>query len=183
MTKIHQSLKQFQVEIDSLTSDPSNARHHDRKNIEAIKGSLSRFGQLKPIVLHANGETVIAGNGTLAAAKELEWSHIAAVTSGLESSEATAFGIADNRTAELAKWEDAVLEDLLQSLPEDVLDATGFTLDDLPSAVEDALGESEPAVPTGLEFKIVVTLPNEDDQARLMERLEKEGYECSMMVV
>ena len=40
--------------------------------------------------------------------------------------EATAFAIADNRTAELAEWDDEALAALLDSMDSDVLAATGF---------------------------------------------------------
>lgn len=45
--------------------------------------------------------------------------------------EATAFAIADNRSAELAEWDDGALAKLLESLPEDAFAATGFSEADL----------------------------------------------------
>ena len=131
MTDIHESLKPLAVSIDSLTPDPSNARKHDKRNIEAIKASLARFGQTKPIVLHANGSTIIAGNGTWYAAKELGWTHIAAAKTSLDTAAAVAYGIADNKTAELAEWEDDTLRDLMDALPDDLKLATGFEGDEI----------------------------------------------------
>ncbi len=123
---INDSIKQYAVDITILTSDPANARKHSQRNIDAIKASLSRFGQVKPIVTHKNATTVIAGNGTLEAAKQLGWKKIAVVRSGLEGMDATAFGIADNRTAELATWDLDVLDKLTTSLDEDLMEASGF---------------------------------------------------------
>jgi len=54
--------------VADLHLDPSNARNHPTKNLDAIKGSLAKFGQQKPIVIDKNN-VVIAGNGTLEAAK------------------------------------------------------------------------------------------------------------------
>ena len=54
--------------VDSLSADPANVRTHDKRNIDAIKASLRRFGQQKPIVVDGDG-VVVAGNGTLAAAQ------------------------------------------------------------------------------------------------------------------
>lgn len=68
-----------EVAIASLAFDPSNARKHSVKNLDAIKGSLAKFGQQKPIVI-SNG-VVVAGNGTLEAARSLGWESIRAVTS------------------------------------------------------------------------------------------------------
>ena len=53
------------VTIESLKLDPNNARKHSKRNLDAIKASLEKFGQRKPIFVH-NG-VVIAGNGTLEA--------------------------------------------------------------------------------------------------------------------
>lgn len=116
------------VKIDSLTFDPANVRKHDEKNLSAIKASLNRFGQQKPIVVDASG-VVRAGNGTLAAAKALGWKEIRIVRSSLAGSEATAYAIADNRTAELAKWDDDALAQTLAALQiedEELAVATGF---------------------------------------------------------
>lgn len=86
-----------------LTLDPSNARNHSRKNLDAIKGSLAKFGQQKPIVINEKN-IVIAGNGTLTAARELGWEVIDCVVTTLQGYEELAFALADNRTSELGEW-------------------------------------------------------------------------------
>jgi ParB family chromosome partitioning protein len=107
-------VKTYQVSLDSISFDPANTRKHGRKNLDAIKSSLRRFGQQKPVVIDSRG-IVLAGNGTLAAARELGWSEITVVKSELAGVDATAFGIADNRSAELAEW-DEKLGEMLASL-------------------------------------------------------------------
>ena len=74
------------IEVSELVSDPANVRKHDNRNLEAIKGSLLRFGQQKPIVINAKG-VVIAGNGTLNAARSLGWSQIDIVRTELKGSD------------------------------------------------------------------------------------------------
>ena len=119
------------VPIDSLIPDPSNARKHSKKNLAAIKGSLARFGQQKPLVI-SKDKVVIAGNGTLFAAKELGWDKIEVIESKLTGAEITAFAIADNRTAELAEWDFDVLPGLLKSLKTEFdLGEIGFDSNDL----------------------------------------------------
>lgn len=100
------------VSVDDLILDPRNARKHPDKNLVAIKTSLKKFGQQKPIVVSVGG-VVVAGNGTLQAAKELGWEWIDVVRTKLNRKDATAFAIADNRTAELAEWDHEVLSQLL----------------------------------------------------------------------
>jgi ParB-like chromosome segregation protein Spo0J len=120
------------VDIKTLAADPANVRKHDRRNLDAIKGSLQRFGQQKPIVVDADG-VVRAGNGTLAAARELGWTHIDVVRTDLTGVDATAYAIADNRTAELAEWDDEILAATLNSLAleEGLLEAAGYDEEEL----------------------------------------------------
>lgn len=128
------TLKIETVPVSSLVFDPSNARKHPEKNLAAIKGSLAKFGQRKPIVVR-NG-VVIAGNGTLQAAKELGWDKIDVVRADdMSATEATAFAIADNRTSEIAEWDAGVLGDTLKGLMEDDFDLSqiGFDAGDLES--------------------------------------------------
>ena len=110
-------MKLTTTKITELSLDPSNVRKHGRKNLDAIKASLRKFGQQKPIVVDAKG-IVLAGNGTLTAAQELGWTEIDIIRTQLEGVEATMFAIADNRTSELAEWEDSLAE-VLQKLQAD----------------------------------------------------------------
>ena len=135
------------VPCDTLSFDPANLRKHGKKNLDAIKASLRRFGQQKPIVVDAKG-IVLAGNGTLAAAQELGWKEIQIVRTDLAGTQATAFGIADNRSAELAEW-DEKLGDVLASLKaEDFpLEEIGFDAADLEELSPEAAGRDVDAEP------------------------------------
>jgi DNA modification methylase len=117
------------INIASLISDPTNSRKHPKKNLEAIKGSLVRFGQQKPLVV-GEDNVVIAGNGTLEAAKELGWDTIQIIRSDLKGTDRTAFAIADNRTGELAAWDDEVLRASLEALRADDFDVSAIGFDD-----------------------------------------------------
>ena len=104
------------VAIESLTLDPNNARKHSKRNLDAIAASLNKFGQRKPIVVHQN--TVIAGNGTLEAAKSLGWKEIAVSVcpADWDTDTAKAYALADNRSSELAEWDDKILSTQLLDL-------------------------------------------------------------------
>lgn len=119
------------VPISTLVHDPNNSRIHDVKNIKAIMGSLTAFGQQKPIVVNKDN-VVIAGNGTLVAAKELGWKNINVVKTDLPKREQKAFALADNKSAELAEWDDTKLEETLYELKMEDFDigSIGFDLDD-----------------------------------------------------
>lgn len=173
------------VSVASLREDPKNARTHGDKNTEVIKRSLTRFGQQKPIVVDADG-VVIAGNGTLRAAISLGWKQIAVVRSSLAGDDRAAYGIADNRTAELAEWDSAALRDVLDSLPNDLRLAAGFDLDNLPASVDltqhdaESNGGSRTVMP--MQFKIVVDCNDEQHQKQLLEHFAAEGIECRALI-
>jgi DNA modification methylase len=131
-------MKIEKIAIDKLLLDPANARKHGQKNLDSIKGSLAKFGQQKPIVVNADN-VIVAGNGTMQAAKELGWKEINIVRTDLKGSDITAFGIADNRTSELAEWDDKVLQELLEGLKAEDFDlsAIGFDIDDMNEMIGD----------------------------------------------
>ena len=139
------------LQIKDLTPDPQNARQHDEKNLKAIQGSLNQFGQRKPIVITEAG-VIVAGNGTVEAAKRLGWLKIDAVrVPGDWTPEQTkAFALADNRTAELAAWNTETLTAQLQELEEEGWEIADFGFEALEfpgehkPIIEDEVPESAP---------------------------------------
>lgn len=109
-------LRSLAVKVGDLNLDPKNARHHSQRSLQGIIAALRQFGQQKPIVVRKQNMTVIAGNGTLEAARMLEWSWIAATVVDMTEAEAAAYAISDNRTAELSKWEEEILKATLIGL-------------------------------------------------------------------
>jgi len=130
------------LQIKELTPDPDNARQHDEKNLKAIQGSLKEFGQRKPIVITQAG-VIVAGNGTVEAAKRLGWLEIQAVrVPGDWTPEQTkAFALADNRTAELAAWSPEVLASQLVEL-----EASGFQIEEFGFEKIEVAEEARPIV-------------------------------------
>ena len=133
------------VSIDALTLDPRNARKHGRRNLDAIKASLEQFGQRRPLVVRADLQ-VIAGNGTLEAIRDLRWSEVAVtrVPADWTDDQVRAYALADNRTAELAEWDDVVLADMLAELDAGGWDLNSIGFDGLP---ELAPGDADDEVP------------------------------------
>jgi hypothetical protein len=118
------------VALDSLRPHPNNPRNGDT---EAIQESLRVNGQFKPIVVADDG-TILAGNHTYAAAAELGWDTISVVRLPVtfDSEAATRIMLADNRTSDLGRYDDAQLAELLQLLDAETgLVGTGYDSDDL----------------------------------------------------
>jgi ParB-like chromosome segregation protein Spo0J len=136
-------MKVEKIEIAKLVGDPANVRKHGERNIQTIVASLHRFGQQKPIVIDRHN-VVRAGNGTLEAARSMGWTHIDCVRTSLEGGDAVAYSIADNRTAELAEWDDDLLAAQLNGLlteDEAMFEAAGFDEDELKRLLSDKLDD------------------------------------------
>ena len=139
--------------IASLMLDPANVHTHDSTNLEAIKASLARFGQQKPIVVNSKG-VIVAGNGTMVAAKMLNWSSVEIVRTDLEGAESIAYAIADNRTAELAGWDEAALAQQLAALQiedEELANIAGFTDAEIEAMAGKIAPESFPEVDENID--------------------------------
>ena len=132
------------VALDELHQDPANARAHDDINLGAIEASLARFGQAEPLVVQESSKRVIGGNGRVTAMRRLGWNEADVVLLDVDDLQATALGIALNRSAELAEWDEATLARLLEQLREDdALDGVGFDdadIDALIASVDEGIG-------------------------------------------
>jgi hypothetical protein len=127
--KINTDLKR--APIDTFKEDPENARRHPDRNMTSIKASLTAFGQQKPILVDPKTNVILAGNGTWRAAKQLGWSEVGFSYYDGPAHKGRAFAIADNRTAELAEWDTAALQDDLHAMaPEEWADC-GWTVDEV----------------------------------------------------
>lgn len=137
--------------ISELQLDPNNARKHSDKNLSAIAESLKQFGQRKPIVVHRG--IVIAGNGTLDAAKTLGWNEIVVteVPDDWDNEKAKAYALADNRSAELAEWDESTLAKQLLELEDEGWDIASLGFDtpelDIPEAKDEDELPEPPAEP------------------------------------
>jgi len=122
------------VSVNALMLDPQNARRHPKVNIDAIKESLERFGQVAPIVVRKG--VVVGGNGTLTAAQALGWDELEVVEFEGTLRDAKSLALALNRTAELAEWNTVQLAETLAELGAEA-SGLGFTAEDLDLLVGD----------------------------------------------
>lgn len=197
---IAEDLRPLAVPIAEISPDPANRRVHGDKNIRAIMASLRRFGQRRPAVVNVDPEggamITEAGAGLLEAARRLKFTHLAVVRVQDDPITARDFGIADNRAAELATWDDRALLNDLQSL--DPLERELLAFDDrdltrLLRRVEgkgntpDTPADTSPQLDAHRSFRVVVEQHNgeplsEAAQAELLQRLGDEGYTCKALI-
>ena len=110
-----------------------NARTHSEEQVAQIAASIAEFGFTNPILAGSDG-IIVAGHGRLAAAQKLGLEIVPVVVlDHLSQTQRRALVIADNRIAENAGWDDAMLRIELEALKLEgfELELTGFDVDDL----------------------------------------------------
>jgi ParB-like chromosome segregation protein Spo0J len=192
LSHIDEALRPLAVECSSIDFDPENTRRHDENNIASIKGSLRKFGQTKNLVVRRSNRVVAAGNGTLAAALSLGWTHIAVNMKELDDAAARAYSIADNRSSDLSDFDDDALRGMLAALPATDDPDLDRMMDDLkkeiapaataPVAEADASAKEQEAAHAS-RFTVVVDCDDEKEQDDLLQRFTSEGFKCRAMTV
>lgn len=116
-----------EIAIDELVQRKDNPR---KGNIEKIKESLRENGQYRPIIVNSRNNEILAGNHTWLAAKQLGWESIAVWFIDVDEEKAKKIVLADNRTSDLAEYDNNLLYTILEDLEGD-LKGTGFDIDDM----------------------------------------------------
>jgi DNA modification methylase len=118
--------------IDDIRPYPNNPRHNDQA-VDAVAASIQTFGFRQPIVVDEQDEIVV-GNTRWKAAKKLGLTEVPVhVARGLTPAQIKAYRLADNKTAEIADWnQDLLIQELeaLQKMDFD-LGQLGFSADEL----------------------------------------------------
>ncbi|MBN9545432.1 MAG: ParB N-terminal domain-containing protein [Alphaproteobacteria bacterium] len=118
------------VSPHELTPHPNNPKRHPRHQIRKMAQSMKSFGFNSPVLADENGR-ILAGHGRVAAAKKAGLTEIPVIyLTHLSEDEATAFMLADNKLAEISKWDDPLLATVIKELAgkelEFELEDTGF---------------------------------------------------------
>jgi len=131
-----------------LRAHPGNARVHGAAQLEQIKASMLAFGFTNPLLVDEAG-VLIAGHGRLEAAVALGIERVPVIVlRHLSPAQKDALRLADNRIAENATWDQALLREALagvQSAAEIDVAILGFSADELTAI----LAAAETAVTDG----------------------------------
>jgi len=118
----------------------NNPRTHSKKQIEQIAASIEQFGFINPVLIDGD-DGIIAGHGRVEAAKLLGMSDVPALrVDHLSPAQVRAYVIADNKLAENAGWDRALLALELQELSVDLdfdVTVTGFDAAEIDLLVQD----------------------------------------------
>jgi ParB-like chromosome segregation protein Spo0J len=165
------------VPLDFLREHPDNPREGDTG---AIHASIETTGFYGTIVVQRSTGRVLAGNHRLKAARAAGLTELPAMVLDVDDDTARRILLVDNRTNDLASYDEHALAGLLLSL--DDLVGTGFSPEDLqalqarldgPLSFDDDKGEPDKA-PPGLH--VLITCRNAAHQAELLDRFTEEGF-------
>ena len=102
--------------IERLQPYEKNARVHSKEQVGQIAASIVEFGFLNPILVDSN-DGIVAGHGRLSAAKELALDEVPVVVlDHLTESQKKAYILVDNKLAENATWNEALLQEEIVAL-------------------------------------------------------------------
>lgn len=127
MIRIPEALKPLLVPIDTLNQHPDNPRNGD---IEVIAESIRVNGYMAPVVVQATTRRILAGNHRYAAMLSLGQTQIPAVFVDVTDEQAARYLVADNRTSDLARNDEALLAQILLDLSQSEIGLLGSGWDE-----------------------------------------------------
>lgn len=172
------------VRLDELDQHPDNPRQGD---VGAIHESIAENGFYGALVVQRSTRRILAGNHRYQAAKAAGMQELPALVLDVDDATAQRILLVDNRSNDLASYDEAALAGLLLSM--DDLTGTGYTMDDLealqhkldaPLKLDDGDGASE--LGDG-QLSVIVTCRDEEQQRDLIERFEREGLVCRALMM
>ena len=127
------------INIDDLLEYENNPRLNDAA-VDAVAASIKEFGFKVPIIIDSNN-VIVAGHTRVKACRKLGITEIPAVIADdLTEDQINAFRLADNKTHELALWDN---EKLLEELEKISLDMLQFGFEDLEDLLEEDVFEDD----------------------------------------
>jgi DNA modification methylase len=145
--------------LERLVPYARNARTHSPEQVAKIAASMSEFGFTNPILVEESTGEIIAGHGRLAAAMKLGLKKAPVIPlSHLSDAQRRAYVLADNKLAELAGWDHALLAEEMRALDVEGfdLDLIGFSDDELAGLLA---GPEDAAPPPGNEHDVPAVRP------------------------
>ncbi len=196
LSHITEDLRPLARSIGEAHLDPLNENEHDDASIDGIAASLQAFGQLTPIVVNAKTHRIAKGNGTWAAARKLakkdpRWKMLAMVFVEQDKTTHAGYRLADNRTAQLAHWNQELLAESIAALQQqDGALFASLQLEalaaELPQAGTKAVAfEASDAAPDNAPkvYGLVITCDSQAQQKKLHKQLKKDGLKVKAQVL
>lgn len=142
------------IKVKDLKGNPNNPRKNDEA-VEAVAKSIEKYGFRNPLIVDAN-KVVWCGNTRLKASKKLKLDEVPCIiVKDLSEQQMTELALLDNKTNEIAEWDNDMLADILKEV-----DLSDFSLDwnlpeiDTPKEVEEDNFDVDSAIPEEPKAKL-----------------------------
>ena len=175
-------------ELSWLKPYANNPRDNESA-VEPVANSIKEFGFKVPIVATSDGE-IINGHTRFKASKLLGLEKVPVIIADdLTGEQIKAFRLADNKTGEIAGWNESLLIKELEELDDLDYDMGQFGFElDLDDADEDGDGSDDMGdIPDNINvmetFALNVIVKDEAEQAELYEELLGRGYEVKVVAL
>lgn len=143
----------FEMQPSELIPYENNPRHNDGA-VDAVAESIKQFGFKVPIVIDKDN-IIIAGHTRHKAALKLGLDAVPVIRADdLTDEQVRAFRLADNKTAELAEWDESMLEEELAAIDGIDMADFGFEEDEEAPSEED-LDKKDIDISNPITVKIV----------------------------
>jgi hypothetical protein len=164
--------------------DKRNYRKHSDSNKRKIKKSLQECGAGRSVLVDAD-DTLIAGNGVFEQAQAMGIPTRVIETDGTElvvvkrtdlrtdDDKRKLLAMADNATSDNVEWEDDLLND----------DFGLDVLEDWDIKLKTQKESKDLSDDITFEYKLQITLSNENEQEQLYNELIERGYECRILTL
>lgn len=177
-------MKVITVPIDKIIPYDKNPRKNDDA-VEPTAKSIKRFGWQQPIVVDKHN-VIVAGHTRYKAAKKLRLKEVPIVYAKhkdgtwLTDEEVNAYRLADNKTGDLAEWDDDLLADDLGDIID--IDMSDFGFDELSDDSDDAnVDDLDLSDDITDKYELKVSCDDEKSLEKLFDRLKGEGYKCDIL--
>lgn len=153
--------------LDEIHPYERNPRIND-KAVDAVAESIKSYGFKVPIVISSTGE-IVCGHTCYKAAIELGMETVPCVVAdGLTEDQIRAFRIADNKTSDFSLWDNKLLLEELDIIPDDLF--TGF--EDAEN-FESILDEKDKSVIDDNEYGVMYEAVFRSEDAGKIERIKE----------
>ena len=165
--------------LTELVPHPSNPRQGD---VGAIIQSIEANGWYGTLVAQISTGHVLAGNHRLQAAIHCGLDRVPVHWVDVDDDTAHRILLADNRTTDLATYDEHALADLLVEMGKTGnLDGTGYDGDDLDDLLAELDQEWRPDLDTTpvdlqAEYQLVIVCSTEQAQRQALDDLQAQGY-------
>jgi site-specific DNA-methyltransferase (adenine-specific) len=172
-------MKTVQKPLGALRPYAKNPRKNAAA-VDAVAESISRYGFLVPLVISAEGE-IVAGDTRYKAALKLGLEAVPCVVADeLTEEQIKAFRLVDNKVAEIAEWDEALLAAELSDVAAD-LSIFGFEPFEGNPAEEPKKEKPDNAFTYQEQYGVIVLCADEARQKEAYETLSGMGYDCKVV--